>query len=177
MFNQPKETPICHINPLSDARFHVMSSNLQIPFARTNLRQGTSKRFSLLDFQLEVQGSSFKWFFARSIISLGCASVWESHLLAIFWRRADLFMHTLPHWTVLYVNANLVFFNCITRPLLSCRNTMPGNFLTGLNTFALWKTFKISRSNHSLHNETSLKSSSGPWFTILQRKHSTTLHI
>lgn len=48
-----------------------------------------------------------------------------------------LFIHTLPHWNVLYVNANLVFFSTA---LPGCFGL--GQFLDWSQHIVLWKTSK-----------------------------------
>ena len=69
----------------------VMSCHPILQIQCTKTRQGTSKRFSLRDFQLEVQGSSFKWFFARSKISLGSSKQLADHVF--WWRNSVDFVH------------------------------------------------------------------------------------
>ena len=153
----------------------VMSCHPILQIQCTKTRQGTSKRFSLRDFQLEVQGSSFKWFFARSKISLGRkhqflfkATCWPCFLVEKFrWFCSCIHFHTDMYCMSM---PTLFFVNCITRLLWSC-HTVIGNFSTGLNTLCCGKPSNQPFKSY-LHDETSFKSSSGSPFcnvnTLLQ---------
>lgn len=150
-----------------------------IPSSRSNaLRQGKG-RLSVSVYVISnwksravlsngsLQGPKSPWGKSISFDSKQLAG----HFLGVENIQLILFIHTLPHWNELDVNANLVFFQLHYQAAL----VLPycnWQFLDWSQHIVLWKTFKSTIQNFPSQRDIFKIIF---WFPILQCEHSTTV--